>query len=63
MAGIGDVAHITNLIAEMPEVPVNNVKGDEGSGMAEMALSTYSWTTHIQPYFSGYKRLKNFLLA
>ena len=47
MTGISDIPHIANLITQMPEVPVNNIKGDEGPGMAEVTLSAYSWTANI----------------
>ena len=60
---IGDVAHIAHLVAKVLEVTEHEVKGDGGTGMAQMSIAINGGTAHIHAHMSGVDRGEQFLAA
>jgi hypothetical protein len=58
MSGIGYVSHIPHPISQVHQVTKNDVEGDEGSGMPQVALTTYGRSTHVHAYAIWDDRLK-----
>ena len=63
MPGIRDVPDIPDLMAQMHQVTVQDVKGDERSGMTQMTLSTHRRSAHIHADMSGSDRLEHLFLS
>ena len=60
---IGDIAHVLQLIAEKTQIARHDVKGDEGTSMADMTEIVNGNTTHVHADFPGMDRFKFLFLA
>ncbi len=60
---VGDVAHVTNLIAQVLQVAVHQIEGDGRAGVAQMRIPIYRGTAHIQAHMRRAHGFKNFLSA
>jgi hypothetical protein len=58
VAHIGDIANISDLVAEMPEVAVDNVEAHIGTAITEVGVVINSGAAHIHTDVSGRYWLK-----
>ena len=58
MPHISNVSHIAHLVAQMLEITEKNVKGDGRTGVSQMGVAIYGWSTHIHAYIRRMNRLK-----
>ena len=63
MAHVGDVPHITDLVAEMLQETEQDVVGHARTGMAQMGVAIDGGTAHIHPYMAGMDGNEEFLPA
>ena len=63
MPHIGDISHIAHLVAQMLEITEKDVKSDGRTGMPQMRVAIYRWSTHIHSHIGRMKRLKRLLSA
>ena len=63
MAGIGDIADIPHLIAEMKEIAVDKIKCNKRAGMTQMTFAADGRSADIHSHMAGCKRGKNFFLS
>ena len=63
MAYVGDVSHIPHLVAQMLQVPENNVKIDGTARMPQVCLAIDSRATQIHTHQWGIQRHEVFFLA
>src|SRR5690606_7464473 len=63
VAYISDIAHIPHLISQVHQIPVNNIKTDEGATIAYMYIAVYCRSANIHAHTSFGQRLKDFLFT
>ena len=62
MSGVGDVSDIADLVTDMLQVTVNDIEGDEGTGMSQMAFPAHGGAAHIHAHMAFGERLEQFFL-
>ena len=60
---VGDVAHVTHLVARGPEVAEQQVEGDGGAGVSEMGIAVDGRAADIKSHERRVQRLELFFLA
>ena len=63
MTHIGDIAHISHLVAEITQVTEQDVERDGRSCMSQMRVAINCRTAHIHAHKRGVQRDKLFFLA
>ena len=53
MSGIGDVAHIPDLITQVTQVAVDHIKRHEGAAVAQVRFAVHGRAAHIHTYKRG----------
>jgi hypothetical protein len=60
---IGDISHIANLIAEVPEVAMNDIETNIGTAVAEVSVVIDGRSAYVHADVSGSNWLKHVFLA
>ena len=63
MPDVGDVAHISDFVAEMAEEPDEHVVGHAGTGMAEVGVTVNGRSADVYAHVSRIHRNEEFLAA
>jgi hypothetical protein len=63
VSGIGDIAHVTNLVTQMGQVTINHIERDVGARVAKMALAADSGSANVETDTAGHDGFKDFFLA
>lgn len=63
IVNVGDVAHKSDFVARRLKPAAHNVKSNEGSAVADMAVVIGRHAADIHTYAAGFKRLERALLA
>ena len=53
MSHVGDVTHIAHLVADVPQIAVQDIERDGRAGMAEMAVAIHRGSAHIHAHMVG----------
>ena len=63
MSHVGDVAHVTHLVAQMPQQFEEHIVGNSRAGMAQMGVAVDGRSAHIHPHPALVNGPENLLLA
>ena len=63
MAHVGDVAHITDFIAKVLQIPENQVESDGWPRVTEVRIAINGGTADIHTHMWGVQRLERLLAA
>ena len=63
MAYIGDVTHVTNLVAQVLQVAEQYVKCDGGACVTQMRITIYGRTAHVHAYVRRVQCFKQLFLS
>jgi hypothetical protein len=63
MSGIGNIADITHLIAEVEQVAINQIKGDKRPAISKVYFAVDCGAADVHPYMTAVNRFKYFLLS
>ena len=58
---IGDVAHISHLIAQMIQIPVKDIECDSRACVSQMTVAVHSGAAHIHSHTIGMDGFENLL--
>ena len=60
---IGNVSHVSNLVAQMLEVSEHDIEGDGRSGMTKMRVAINGWSTNVHAHVWCVQWFKQLLLS
>ena len=63
MPNVGDVADVANLIAQMRQIAIQDIKSHECADITQMYIIINSGSTNVHPHVRGVQRCKQFFLS
>jgi hypothetical protein len=63
VSGVRNISDVTDLIAQVEEITVNEIEGNKRARVSQVALAADGWSTHIHSYVAGCKGGENLFLS
>ena len=63
MSHVGDVAHVTHFVAEVPQVAEHHVESDGGTCVSQMGVAVNGGSAHVHSHVRSVQRTEKLFLS